>query len=128
MLNLSIELNNIKREEMFLSKIITKPDNPYFKTEDLAVVKRAKDWSNIKDGDFILVRNENGVMEGFDDSIFKVSFNKNDVTLAPLSSFVPFETKDIKFDDLSKVKLTGKIIGIIRSLSNEFPTDKFSIF
>lgn len=120
-----IEIENVNRNELYFSKITTYPDNPYFKTGDMAIVKISKEWQEIKDGDFILVKNEKGVMEGYDDSIFKVSFNQKCIVLSPLSSFVPFKEKKVPLDKLNTIKLRGRILGIARSLSDEFVSDRF---
>lgn len=119
---LGIEINDVKRDEIYISKITTTPDNPYFKTDDRAVAKRTNKWSDIKDGDFILIENE--LMEGFTDSVLKVTFNKDSVTISPVSSFLPHKEKEFTFEELKGVKLSGKIIGIFRGLSKEFVTEK----
>lgn len=120
---IGLKIENIKNEELYFSKIVTYPDNPYFKTDDMAFVKTSVEWKEIKDGDFILVKNEEGMMEQFDDFMFKVSFNQDAVILIPLSSFVPFKEREILFDDLDSIKLKGKVLGIARSLSDDFISD-----
>lgn len=120
-----LRIEDVERDELYFSKITTYPDNPYFKTDDMAIVKITTEWQGIKDGDFVLVKNEEGVMEGYDDSIFKVSFNQESIVLTPLSSFVPFKEKEIPLKKLGTIKLRGRILGIARSLSEEFISDRF---
>lgn len=113
-------------EELHLAHITTYPDNLDFQTGDVAVVRRTNDWSKVKDGDFILIKNE--IMEVYDDNMLRVTFNKGGITLSPTSSYIPFEERDVPFDEMKSIKLTGKVLGVVRSFSNEFKTDSFSIF
>lgn len=127
MILVGIEIEDIEREDLYFSRITTNPDNLYFKTGDRAIVQRTNNWSNIKDGEFILIENEKGVMEGFNDSIFKVAFNIDHVVLSPLSSFVPYKSKEVMFDELETIKISGKLLGIVRSLSDEVKTESFKV-
>lgn len=123
---IGMELEDIKKEELYFTKITTNPDNPHFKTGDISLVKRTTEWSSIKDGDFILIKDE--VMEGFDENLIRVFFNKNSVTLSPISSFLSYEEREVSFDDLSTIKLVGKIIGLVRALSEEMNVEGLGVF
>ncbi len=128
MVTLCIDIDNTDKDHLFISPIATTPDNPHFKTDDKAILKCTTDWSDIQDGDFIAIENEKGVMEKFDNSIFKVAFNKKTITLMPLSSFVPYKEREVAFDELETVKLNGKILGIVRSFSDEFKDKSMKMF
>lgn len=82
---LGIELKDVNHKDIAVSTIITKPDNPYFNTGDKALFKYPNNWSRIKDGDFVLIKNDEEVMEDFESYVFKVTYNKEDMTLTPLS-------------------------------------------
>lgn len=128
MVTLCLDIDNTDKDHLFISPIVTTPDNPHFNTGDKAILKTTTDWSDIQDGDFIAVKNEEGVMEKFDNSIFKVSFNKKTITLMPLSSFVPYKEKEVAFDELETIKLTGKILGIVRSFSDDLKDRSMKMF
>lgn len=126
MVTLGIKLEDVEKEDLHFSRITTNPDNPYFQTGDISLAKRTNDWSDIKDGDFITIANDG--TDKFDDFMLRVTFNDKSITLTPLSSFVTLKEKEVSYDKLSSVKLTGKILGAVRSLSSELKVDAFSVF